>query len=141
MKKHGPELFNFCQTFGPANYLIVKHQKTGYEYIRATGPKGILFYKDIPTTSLKHYFIKAFEKDSQAVIDLINAPVFSVITSKIGKFMLNLLLIPSILSLIIYAFMKPIMWGAATFVGLCILSLFMFFIFKRIFIKKQPKGE
>jgi len=54
--------------------------------------------------------------------------------------MLNLLLIPSILFLILYAFMKPIMWGAATFIGLCLFSLFTLLIAKRVF-KKQPKGE
>jgi hypothetical protein len=62
-------------------------------------------------------------------------------SSKIGKFLVNFLLIPVILSLILYALLKPILWGILTFLGLCFVSIVSIFIFKRLFNKKPQQGE
>jgi len=57
------------------------------------------------------------------------------------KFLLNFLLIPTILSLMLYAFSKPILWGALTFLGLCMISILSFLIIKKLLTKKPQKGD
>jgi len=62
-------------------------------------------------------------------------------SSQIGKFLLNILLLPAILTMILYAFMKPIIIGMLIFISLCVLSMFSIYIFKKLLIKNSPKGD
>ena len=50
----------------------------------------------------------------------------------VGKFILDLLLIPSIIFLILYALMKPIIWGVCIFIGLCLICMITIFIIKKL---------
>ncbi|HWS24668.1 MAG TPA: hypothetical protein VN226_09590, partial [Anaerolineales bacterium] len=58
-----------------------------------------------------------------------------------GKFILDLLLIPSIIFLILYALMKPIIWGVCIFLGVCLICIITILIIKKLITRQTQKGE